>query len=132
MSVVAVSFLCVGETAVVWPLRYLWMEGQNMSQLEILGNDGKPVLYASLQDGNLSLEFEYYGNATGEADLEVIYTIKPDAVAVIKSKFGCAPDMETMAALASISTRGFGEELRDAIRDGEIASERFSWMSFDD
>jgi hypothetical protein len=67
-----------------------------MSQLEILGNDGKPVLYVSLQHGNLRLEFEYQGNATGEADLEVIYSIKPDTVAVIKAKFGCAPYMEIM------------------------------------
>ena len=47
----------------------------DMSQIEILGVDGKPVLYAALQDGDLRLEFEYYGHSSGEADLEIIYTI---------------------------------------------------------
>lgn len=107
-------------------------EWSNMSQLEILGKDGKPVLYESLQEEDLRLEFEYYSRSPGEADLEVIYTIKADAVALIKSKFGYAEDMEIMTVVASISKTIQGEELRNDIRDGVIKSERFSWMSFDD
>ena len=103
-----------------------------MSQLQILGVDGKPVLYASLQDGELRLEFEYYGHSSEDADLEIIYTIGKDEFALIKSKFGCANDMEILDALATISRAGLGEELRDEIRNGLIKSERFSWMSFDD
>jgi hypothetical protein len=38
----------------------------NMSQIEILGGDGKPVLYAALQDGEFRLEFEYYGHSSGQ------------------------------------------------------------------
>jgi hypothetical protein len=34
----------------------------------------------SMQNGDLRLEFEYKGSATSEAVLEVICTIKPDAV----------------------------------------------------
>ena len=102
-----------------------------MSQLEILGVDGKPILYAALQDGDLRLEFEYYSDSFSEADLEIIYTIRQDEFALIKSKFGCATDMEILDALATISKAGHGEELRDDIRNGLIKSERFSWMSFD-
>ena len=103
-----------------------------MSQMEILGKAGKPVLFASLQHGDLRLEFEYYGHSSGEADLEIIYTIGQDEFALIKSKFGCAKDMEILDALATISKAGHGERLRDDIRNGLIKSERFSWMSFDD
>jgi hypothetical protein len=101
----------------------------SLSQLQILGVDGKPVLYGALQDGELRLEFEYYGHSSWEADLEIIYAIGQDEFALIKSKFGCAKDMEILDALATISMAGHGVELRDDVRNGLIKSERFSWIS---
>ena len=47
------------------------MEVEQMSQISIIGDEGKPVLYASLTlEGKLFFEFEYYGRNENEGDYE--------------------------------------------------------------
>jgi hypothetical protein len=109
------------------------MDGwSNMSQLEILGNDGKPVLFATRGEENVKLEFEYYGRAPGESDLEVIYTVWPTQYDFIRERYGAPDSLEIIELLEFISDSGKGEEFRDDLRNGVVKSERFSWMSFGD
>ena len=109
------------------------MDGwSNMSQLEILGNDGKAVLYASRGGENVKLEFEYYGRSPGESDLEVIYTIWSSQYDFIREKYSASEAQDIMKMLQFISDTGRGEEFRNDLRSGVIKSERFSWMSFGD
>jgi hypothetical protein len=42
---------------------------ESMSQISIIGNDGNPILYASLtSEGKLFLEFELYARNENEGD----------------------------------------------------------------
>ena len=104
----------------------------HMSQLEILGNDGKPVLFASKDGESVKLEFEYYGRANGESDLEVIYTVWSTQYDFMRERYGAEKSLEIMELLQYVSNSGRGEEFRDDLRNGTIKSERFSWMSFGD
>ena len=45
-----------------------------MAEISIMGADGKPVRYASLDGQNLKLQFEYYARRDNEGDYEVIQT----------------------------------------------------------
>jgi hypothetical protein len=103
-----------------------------MSQLEILGNDGKPVLFASRDGESVKLEFEYYGRSPDESDLEVIYTVWSTEYDFIRERYGAEKSLEIMELLKFISNSGKGEDFRDDLRNGTIKSERFSWMSFGD
>lgn len=103
-----------------------------MSQLEIIGNDGKPVLYASKDGDSVKLEIEYYGRSPGESDLEVIYTIWSSQYDFIREKYCSSEAQDIMKMLQFISHTGRGEEFRNDLRSGVIKSERFSWMSFGD
>ena len=50
-----------------------------MSQISIIGDEGKPVLYASLTlEGKLFFEFEYYGRHANEGDYEFHHTVEPE------------------------------------------------------
>ena len=39
-----------------------------MTQIPIIGTDGKPIRYAYLENENLKFEFEYYERSEGEGD----------------------------------------------------------------
>jgi hypothetical protein len=99
-----------------------------MTQVTIIGYQGKPILYANLDQRNLKLSFEYYGDGD-QGDYEIIYTLAPQDFASIATKFGMDPGQEILTLMSQISERGLGEEFYDALKEKEIKSEFFSWYS---
>ena len=100
-----------------------------MTDISILGADGKPVRYASLDEGNLRLEFEYYARSENEGDYEVIQTVAPENFALIATLFGLNPDSDILSIVQEISDSRRGDELRDALNDKKIPCELFTWLS---
>jgi hypothetical protein len=50
-----------------------------LSHISIIGDEGKPVLYASMtQEGKLFFEFELYGRNENEGDCGFSYTVEPE------------------------------------------------------
>ena len=100
-----------------------------MTEISILGNDGKAVRYASLANGSLRLQFEHFARNENEGDYEVIQTVAPENFKTIATKFGLDPSSDILAIVQQISNFGRGQELVDALNDKEIPCELFTWLS---
>jgi len=100
-----------------------------MAQIPIIGEDGKSVLYAYLDGGNLKFEFEYYERTEGEGDYEIIHTVDPQDFVSIAAKFGLDSSIDILSIVQQISDAGRGEELKDALNSKEIMNELWTWRS---
>jgi len=100
-----------------------------MTQIPIIGTDGKPIRYAYLENENLKFEFEYYERTEGEGDCEIIHTVAPQDFASIATKFGLDPSLDILTIIQQISDAGKGEELKDALNSKEIKNEIWTWLS---
>ncbi len=100
-----------------------------MAEISILGSTGKPILYASLNGGDLRFQFEYYARTPNEGDYEFIHTVKPADFPAIAAKFGLDPNQEILTLIQENSNLGHGEELKSVLTDKEIKNEFWSWYS---
>jgi thiamine monophosphate kinase len=100
-----------------------------MTQIPIIGSDGKPVRYAYLDNNELKFVFEYYERTEGEGDYEIIHTVAPKDFASIAIKFGLNPDLDILTVIQQITDVGKGEELKDALNSKEIENEIWTWLS---
>lgn len=100
-----------------------------MTQIPIIGTDGKPIRYAYLENENLKFEFEYYERTEGEGDYEIIHTVAPQDFVSIATKFGLDPSLGILTIIQQISDAGKGEELKDALNSKEINNEIWTWLS---
>ena len=98
-----------------------------MAQIPIIGNEGKPILYAYLSEGSLKFEFEYYGGNEDERDYEFVHTVAPEDFASITIKFGLNPKVGILEIIQTITDAGLGEDLAKALRDKVIKNELFVW-----
>ena len=101
-----------------------------MSQISITGDEGKPVLYASLTlDGKLFFEFELYCRNENEGDYEFNHTVEPEEFPRIASRFGLNPKDPIMRIVQQITDMGKGQELEQALTNNEIKNELWTWLS---
>jgi hypothetical protein len=100
-----------------------------MRKVSILGSDGQPILYASLEGENLRFQFEYYSRSADEGDYEFIHTVLPEDFSSISTKFGLSPEKNILDQIQEVSDLGKGEELHDALTEKEIKNEIWTWLS---
>jgi hypothetical protein len=101
-----------------------------MSQISIIGDEGKPVLYASLTDeGKLFFEFELYGRNENEGDYEFNHTVEPEEFPKIAARFGLNPNAPILSIVQEITDLGRGQELERALTSNEIKNELWTWLS---
>ena len=101
-----------------------------MSQISIIGDEGKPVLYASLTlEGKLFFEFEYYGRHANEGDYEFHHTVEPEEFPQIANRFGLNPKDPILLIIQQITDMGRGQELERALTDQEIKNELWTWLN---
>lgn len=101
-----------------------------MSQISIIGDEGEPVLYASMtREGKLFFEFELYGRNENEGDYEFNYTVEPEEFPIIAKKFGLNPEDPILTVVQQITDMGKGEELSRALSKEEISRKLWSWLS---
>ena len=101
-----------------------------MSQISIIGDEGKPVLYASLKlDGKLFFEFELYGRNTNEGDYEFNHTVDPQEFPGIAGRFGLNPKDPILRIVQQITDMGRGQELERALTKQEIKNELWTWLN---
>ena len=100
-----------------------------MAQISIIGSEGKPILYAYIDDNGLHFQFEYYADAENEMDYEFIHTVAPEDYASIAQRFELNPNGEILTIIQQITDMGKGEELAEALTEKEIKNELFTWMS---
>jgi hypothetical protein len=103
--------------------------GRNPDEVEILGEDKKPILYASRLGGRVKLEYEYFSDSSDGSDLQVTYTIFPSGYELINQKYGIKKRLDIMSLLQFLSDNGRGSEFKDDLMYGEIKSERWYWRS---
>lgn len=102
-----------------------------MPQISIIGDEGKPILYASLtSDGKLFFEFEYYGRNENEGDYEFNHTVEPEEFPKIARRFGLNPKDLILSIIQQITDMGKGEELKRALTKQEIKNELWTWHHF--
>ena len=101
-----------------------------MSQISIIGDEGKPVLYASLNlDGKLFFWFELYARNDNEGDYEFHHTVEPEEFAFIAAMFGLNPKDPILSVIQDITDLGRGQELERALTKQEIKNELWTWLS---
>lgn len=101
-----------------------------MSQISIIGDEGKPVLYASLTlEDKLFFEFEYYGRHENEGDYEFHHTVEPEEFPQIANRFGLNPTDPILIVVQQITDMGKGQELERALTKHEIKNELWTWLN---
>ena len=101
-----------------------------MSQISIMGDEGKPVLYASLtSEGKLFFEFELYARNENEGDYEFNHTVEPAEFPKIAARFGLNPKDSILSVIQEITDLGRGQELERALTKQEIKNELWTWLS---
>ena len=101
-----------------------------MSQISIIGDEGKPVLYASLTlEGKLFFEFEYYGRHANEGDYEFHHAVEPEEFPQIANRFGLIPTDPILIVIKQITDMGKGQDLERALTKEEIKNELWTWLS---
>jgi len=101
-----------------------------VTNISIIGDEGEPVLYASLtSEGKLFFEFEFYGRNENEGDYEFNYTVEPEEFPIIANKFGLNPEDPILKVVQQITEMGKGEELSRALSEEEIKRKLWSWLS---
>jgi hypothetical protein len=98
-----------------------------MPHVTITGEDGKPILYASMHGEHLRFEFEYFARDDSETDYEFKHTVFPIDFPSISKKFGLDPTVDILLTIKEIQDKGFGQELLDALTDKAIVNELFVW-----
>ena len=100
-----------------------------MSQISIIGNDGKPILYASLtSEGKLFFTFELYARNENEGDYEFNHTVEPEEFAFIAAMFGLNPNEPILTNIQKITDTGHGDELEQALTKNKIKNELWTWF----
>ena len=101
-----------------------------MSNITIVGDDGNPILYASLtSEGKLRLQFEYFARDDNEGDYEFNHTVGPEEFPKIAQRFGLDAATSILDNLKQISAIGRGQEFKDLLTSKEIPNEFWSWLS---
>ena len=101
-----------------------------MSHISIVGDDGNPILYASVTfEGKLRMQFEYFARDDNEGDYEFSHTVGPQEFPKIAQRFGLDPATPILENLKQISVNGRGQEFKDLLTDQEIPNEFWSWLS---
>ena len=101
-----------------------------MSQIAIIGDEGKPVLYASLtSEGKLFFEFELYARNEHEGDYEFNHTVDSVEFPKIANRFGLNPNDPILSVIQEITDLGRGQELERALTNNEIKNELWTWLS---
>ena len=101
-----------------------------MTHITILGDDGNPILYASItSEGKLFLQFEYFARDDNEGDYEFNHTVEPEEFPKIAQRFGLDPAIPILENLKQISAIGRGQEFQDLLTNKEIPNEFWSWIS---
>lgn len=101
-----------------------------MSQISIKGDEGKPVLYASLtNEGKLFFEFELYGRNENEGDYEFHHTVEAVEFPRIARRFGLNPKDPILHIVQKITDMGKGQELERALTMQEIKNELWTWLN---
>ena len=101
-----------------------------MSQITIVGDEGSPILYASLtSEGKLFLQFEYFARDANEGDYEFNHTVATDEFVSIAQRFGLDPATPILENLEQISAIGRGQEFQDLLTHKQIPNEFWSWLS---
>jgi hypothetical protein len=101
-----------------------------MTNITIVGDDGNPILYASLtSEGKLRLQFEYFARDENEGDYEFNHSVEPEEFPKIAQRFGLDRATPILENLKGISATGRGQEFKDLLTNKEIPNEFWSWLS---
>jgi hypothetical protein len=101
-----------------------------MTHITIVGDDGNPILYASLtSESQLRLQFEYFARDDNEGDFEFNHTVEPEEFPKIAQRFGLDPATSILENIKQISAIGRGREFQDLLTNKEIPNELWSWLS---
>jgi len=100
-----------------------------MSYITIVGDEGNPILYASLtSEGKLFFTFELYARNENEGDYEFNHTVEPEEFAFIAAMFGLNPNEPILTNIQKITDTGHGDELEQALTKNKIKNELWTWL----
>jgi hypothetical protein len=101
-----------------------------MPQISIIGDECKPILYASLTlEGKLFFEFELYARNENEGDYEFNHTVEPEEFSFIAAMFGLNPKNPILTNIQTITDTGRGYELEQALSKNKIKNELWNWLN---
>ena len=100
-----------------------------MTHITIVGDEGNPILYASMtSEGKLFFTFELYARNENEGDYEFNPTVEPEEFAFIATMFDLNPKDPILTNIQTITDTGRGEELEQALTKNKIKNELWTWL----
>lgn len=106
-----------------------WCYLSSVNQVTVLGDAGEDILYASLSNGDLSLQFEYFASEQDPHDYEFIFTVKSKDFPLIAKLFGLDENADILSNIQKISDAGRGQEFKEALNEERVPREIFTWLS---
>ena len=102
----------------------------SMSHATIVGDDGNPILYATLtSEGKLRLQFEHFARDVDEGDYEFNHTVETEQFPKIAQRFDLDSATAIIEIIKQISASGRGQEFKDLLTNKEIPNEFWRWLS---
>jgi hypothetical protein len=89
-------------------------------EIRLVGASKRERFIKLLDDGNMQINWEVYGDGDGGRDMETILVVSEAEFDAMKLRFGFSADIPILAAIAEISTSGRGDQFIKELFDGTI------------
>ena len=90
------------------------------AEIKLVGASKRERYIKLLDAGDMSINWEVYGDGDGARDMETILVVSQEEFDAIKARFGFAIETPILEALAAISETGRGDQFIKELFDGTI------------
>jgi len=89
-------------------------------EIRLIGASKRERHIKLLEDGNMQINWEVYGDGDGARDMETILVVAEAEFPAIKMRYGFPLDTPVLEAVAEISKSGRGDQFINELYDGTI------------
>ena len=90
------------------------------NEIKLVGTSRRERFIKILENGDMHINWEVYGDGDGARDMETDLIISKDAISAIKARYGFSDEVQLLQVLAGISTTGRGDQFITELFDGTI------------
>ena len=89
-------------------------------EIKLVGASKRERYIKLLDDGDMQVNWEVYGDGEGARDMETILVVSKEEFGAIKARFGFTIETPILEAVTAISESGRGDQFINELFDGTI------------
>ena len=89
-------------------------------EIKLVGASKRERYIKLLDDGDMQINWEVYGDGEGARDMETILVVSREEFDAIKARFGFTIETPILEAVTAISESGRGDQFINELFDGTI------------